>query len=81
MNAPTDTGPLAPIKSPGGARLRIVIDDDGPGIEPDRRGTVTARGARLDESAPGNGLGMAIVYELVGLYGGRVQLDTAPMGE
>jgi signal transduction histidine kinase len=70
----------APIESAGGARLRIVIDDDGPGIEPDRRDTVMARGARLDESVPGSGLGLAIVNELVGLYGGSVRLDIAPMG-
>jgi signal transduction histidine kinase len=70
----------APIESAGGARLRIVIDDDGPGIEPDRRDTVMARGARLDESVPGSGLGLAIVNELVGLYGGSVRLHIAPMG-
>jgi signal transduction histidine kinase len=70
----------APIESARGARLRIVIDDDGPGIEPDRRDTVMARGARLDESVPGSGLGLAIVNELVGLYGGSVRLDIAPMG-
>ena len=70
----------APIESAGGARLRIVIDDDGPGIEPDRRQKVMARGARLDESMPGSGLGLAIVNELVGLYGGSVRLESSPMG-
>jgi len=70
----------APIDSAGGARLRIVIDDDGPGIEPDRRDTVMARGARLDESVPGSGLGLAIVNELAGLYGGSVRLAAAPIG-
>jgi len=69
-----------PIESAGGGRLRIVIDDDGPGIEPDRRDAVMARGARLDESVPGSGLGLAIVNELVGLYGGSVQLYAAPIG-
>ena len=64
---------------PGGA-LRIVIDDDGPGIDAGRREAVMARGARLDESVPGSGLGLAIVHELVGLYGGTVQLLAAPAG-
>jgi signal transduction histidine kinase len=68
------------IESAGGGRLRIVIDDDGPGIEPDRRGAVMARGARLDESVPGSGLGLAIVNELVGLYDGSVRLHAAPIG-
>ena len=57
-----------------------MIDDDGAGIEADRRESVMARGARLDESVPGSGLGLAIVNELVGLYGGSVRLQAAPTG-
>jgi signal transduction histidine kinase len=64
----------------GARRLRIVIDDDGPGIDAARRGAVLARGARLDEAVPGSGLGLAIVHELVGLYQGSLQLQAAPMG-
>ncbi len=60
--------------------LRITIDDDGPGIDAEGRATVLARGARLDESVPGSGLGLAIVDELVGLYGGRLQLQGSPLG-
>lgn len=63
-----------------GARLCIVIEDDGPGIDATRRETVMARGVRLDESVPGSGLGLAIVGELVGLYGGRVTLGSAALG-
>lgn len=70
----------ASMGSGSGSRLQVVIDDDGPGIEPDRRESVMARGARLDESVPGSGLGLAIVNELVGLYGGSVRLLTAPRG-
>ncbi len=68
------------LTSDGSRRLHIVIDDDGPGIDVDRRETVMARGARLDESVPGSGLGLAIVQELVGLYGGSVTLGEAPSG-
>jgi len=70
----------ASLGSGPGSRLRVVIDDDGPGIEAHRRESVMARGARLDESVPGSGLGLAIVNELVGLYGGSVRLQTAPTG-
>ncbi len=62
------------------ARLCIVIEDDGPGIEADQRAQVMARGARLDESVPGSGLGLAIVQELVGLYGGELSLGTSAPG-
>ena len=61
-------------------RLRVLVDDDGPGIEDDRRAVVMTRGARLDESVPGSGLGLAIVQELVGLYGGGVTLGVSPLG-
>ncbi len=65
---------------PGAGRLLIVVDDDGPGIAADRRDTVMARGARLDETVPGSGLGLAIVQELAALYGGRLRLQVAPQG-
>ena len=65
---------------PQGARLRITIDDDGPGIAPERRDAARMRGVRLDESAPGSGLGLHIVAELSGLYGGSLALDTSPLG-
>ncbi|HJV69059.1 sensor histidine kinase [Ideonella sp.] len=63
-----------------GRRLRIVIDDDGPGIDAGRREAVLARGARLDESVPGSGLGLAIVQELASLYGGELALGRADAG-
>ena len=40
-----------------GERLRLSIEDDGPGLPPERREEVLKRGARLDESAPGLGPG------------------------
>ncbi|MCM0607688.1 MAG: sensor histidine kinase [Ideonella sp. WA131b] len=60
--------------------LRLVVDDDGPGIAPERREAALARGTRLDESVPGSGLGLAIVQELAGLYGGGLALEPAPGG-
>jgi signal transduction histidine kinase len=61
-------------------RLRIVIEDDGPGIDPARRDAVLIRGARLDESVPGSGLGLAIVRELAGLYGGTLAIASSAAG-
>lgn len=62
------------------AALKIVVEDDGPGIAAARRDLVLARGTRLDESVPGSGLGLAITQELVGLYGGRLTLDASALG-
>lgn len=58
--------------------FRVTIDDDGPGLQPDQRAAAIKRGRRLDESKPGSGLGLSIVDELAGLYGGVFKLDTSP---
>ena len=60
--------------------LRIVVDDDGPGLSPSEREQVAMRGQRLDETKPGSGLGLSIVIELAELYGGKLTLGTAPLG-
>lgn len=60
--------------------LRFVIDDDGPGMAPEKRAEAMKRGQRLDESLPGSGLGLAIVGDLAELYGGRFTLSTSPQG-
>ena len=63
-----------------GGDIWLAVNDDGPGIAPERRAAVLQRGVRLDESLPGSGLGLAIVTELAGLYGGGLTLDQSPMG-
>jgi signal transduction histidine kinase len=60
--------------------IRIVVDDDGPGLSPQEREQVARRGRRLDETKPGSGLGLSIVVELANLYGGGLTLGTAPLG-
>jgi signal transduction histidine kinase len=61
-------------------RFLVVIEDDGPGLPPERRAEVLQRGARLDETAPGSGLGLSIIDELARAYGGWVQLAGADLG-
>jgi signal transduction histidine kinase len=62
--------------------VHLLIDDDGPGLSAVEREEVqeARRGRRLDETKPGSGLGLSIVVELAGLYGGELSLDTAPIG-
>jgi signal transduction histidine kinase len=62
--------------------LRVVVDDDGPGLTPAQRERIGAarRGQRLDETKPGSGLGLSIVVDLAALYGGALTLGTAPIG-
>ena len=60
--------------------VRVVVDDDGRGLSASEREQVAQRGSRLDESKPGSGLGLSIVVELAGLYGGALKLGAAPLG-
>jgi signal transduction histidine kinase len=66
--------------SDGKGRVRIIVDDDGPGLSAAEREQVARRGRRLDESKPGSGLGLSIVVELASLYGAVLALGTAPIG-
>jgi signal transduction histidine kinase len=60
--------------------LAIVVEDDGPGLAAEDRGQVLERGARLDENAPGSGLGLSIVDELARAYGGALGLADSSLG-
>jgi two-component system, OmpR family, sensor histidine kinase PhoQ len=72
----------ASIEETAGARerLRLTVEDDGPGISAADRARVGERGVRVDESVPGHGLGLAMVRDTVDLYGGRLSIDTSPLG-
>lgn len=64
----------------GPERMRLTIEDDGPGLTPQQREEVVQRGARLDENAPGSGLGLSIIDELARAYRGSLNLGDAPLG-
>lgn len=61
-------------------KLTLVVEDNGDGLPADQREAVFQRGARLDEGAPGSGLGLSIVDELARAYGGAVALADSVMG-
>jgi two-component system sensor histidine kinase PhoQ len=60
--------------------LRIVIDDDGPGIAEADRAKVLQRGGRADEATPGHGIGLSMAHETVALYGGTMRIDASELG-
>jgi signal transduction histidine kinase len=64
----------------GSGFLKVTVEDDGPGLPEDQRAAVLRRGARLDEDAPGSGLGLSIVEELAKAYGGAVSLGQSAWG-
>jgi signal transduction histidine kinase len=63
-----------------GRWFSLAVEDDGAGLAAEQRQEVLRRGARLDETSPGSGLGLSIVDELVRAYGGQVTLTESAMG-
>lgn len=61
--------------------MELAVEDNGPGIPPDERDMVRQRFARGGSgAAPGMGLGLPIVEEIAGLFGARMELETARSG-
>jgi len=55
-------------------RIRLIVEDDGPGVSDDDLAILTQRGARLDEEVSGHGLGLAIAQWIAEQYRGRLTL-------
>lgn len=61
-------------RTDSGSRLTLQIEDDGPGIAPAQREAVLSRGVRTDSSVPGQGIGLAVVRDIVQAYGGQIEI-------
>ena len=75
----------------GGGRVRVSaravddgvelrVEDDGPGVPGALRRHVLARGARADTVQTGQGIGLALVAELVASYDGALAIDGSALG-
>ncbi len=67
------------LRQEGDARLRVVVEDDGPGI-PESIARSPQRGQRADSGPPGHGIGLAMVRDIVELYGGEITFGRSPAG-
>jgi signal transduction histidine kinase len=86
-NARRHAGPDGTVtvsSSAEGGRLRVDVDDDGPGIAPEERERIFDRFHRSDGSrardSGGSGLGLAIARSIVEAHGGRIWADDSPLG-
>jgi len=57
--------------------ILLQIEDDGPGIPVGKFNDILKRGIRADENIHGHGIGMSVVYELIGLLGGLLEGGTS----
>ncbi|RZQ63656.1 sensor histidine kinase [Amycolatopsis suaedae] len=68
----------------GRSGVRVVVDDDGPGIDASHRERVFDRFYRVSDdrarTSGGSGLGLAMVAEAVRRRGGHVQVGESPEG-
>ncbi|MDC0686454.1 ATP-binding protein [Mitsuaria sp. RG] len=65
-------------QSPG--LLQLCVEDDGPGVPPDQRERILERGERLDRQHPGQGIGLAVVKDIIDSYDAELSLGDSPLG-
>ncbi|MGE6528477.1 ATP-binding protein [Pseudomonas sp. NPDC077382] len=61
-------------------QLILSVEDDGPGVPADQRARILRRGERLDARHPGQGIGLAVVKDIIDSYGGELRLDDSDLG-
>ena len=54
--------------------FRVTVEDDGPGISAGQESRIFERGTRSDSYEQGNGIGLAIVRDLLDSYGGSLSI-------
>ncbi len=64
----------------GGSRFMFSVEDDGPGISIENRVKVLERGIREDSRESGQGIGLAVVIDLVETYNGNFSLGKSSLG-
>jgi signal transduction histidine kinase len=64
-----------------GDTVRILVDDDGPGIPAESRERIFEPFVRLERTkVAGAGIGLSVVRDLVVAHGGTVSVDGSPLG-
>ncbi len=60
--------------------LTVCIEDDGNGVPTHLRDAILKRGARVDTTRPGQGIGLAVAAEIISSYDGGISVEKSPLG-
>jgi len=60
--------------------ISILIEDDGPGIDKPLQTAILQRGARADTATLGQGIGLAVVCDILSSYGGELKISDSRLG-
>jgi two-component system sensor histidine kinase PrrB len=78
---PADGGPgHISVRIDASTPPTVIVDDNGPGIDPDDAVRLLAPFERGSTSTPGSGLGLAVADRVARAHGGRVDILTSPLG-
>jgi two-component system sensor histidine kinase PhoQ len=60
--------------------VQVHVDDDGQGLTSEAREQVLTRGKRLDTLQPGQGIGLAMVADILASYRAPIEISDSPLG-
>ena len=61
-------------------RANFTIADDGPGIEESEVEHILQRGGRMDQTMPGQGIGLSVVQDIVRAYQSELTVTHSDLG-
>ncbi len=63
-----------------GVNTVVRVEDDGPGVAEDQRERILERGGRADSQHPGQGIGLALVTDMLEEMDGSLSIETSALG-
>ncbi len=69
-----------PVGGNESAHFVLHIDDDGPGVDKEQVERLMQRGVRGDLKSPGQGIGLAVVDDILQVYSGKLEIGKSDLG-